>query len=1631
MKNKVKGIILIILILGVVILMPGFMENTIRAADEAEWSQEGTDDFYGFTIVEIVPYKGMGELGYLVGGEEPVNGNLMTWEVAQGAFSFLGDAVKAYPSYIESPIPANGQPASGWRAPKTYELQNGYYERVSNDPWYSASGLFTLTGTQSIYEYVADGTGAYAAKLPDNFDLGNLYDTWNPPLNAKNVKAYFRYGMPGDTSQLFSTSRRYRAYSVTESKDGAGNHNGNYDYDVATRTFVLNKGHGAYNVLFVSDNNGSYYMLKDYEIVEDFSGDYSCENITYRPKAAGEAGNYNLTVSDAPGFTYESYTYNYKYRWVQSDTALTKPNYSQEGSGTSHRIWVRGRKVVKTTYQFRYMAQIVNHEWFKTMSLGIPVEQVREYPVRVITITPAELNNPQNYHIIDEANLFYINSKYDTGHKHIELYENYSEEGRALPSDKRFYNNPSRQQELLNFAVNDTNWTVTDKLFRKIAGIGCNKAAAIIRSTYFQEAVNGSGKYGAYSINNISYGHPANYSTRCTSVNLAKLYIMLIQRNMVDFYNSFMNPATTGANNRIHEVSNVNTNTVNSTGSTGSFVRPGSSYADNSNAALYWNTNTFLPMGLNADGVMTYYSSYAEMEAAGITNHNMLKDTLDLHYNILILHGSDFMSGKFDDPIGLPSDVSGDAKDHMNTVNPDGNAGNSFTIGDLGNVITNNGTGYENKGGVAYPDGNYVEGPPESNGPGSDPEEIPDDGTEGSNQRTYKRVLNIQPTAYFTKSEENIRAMLAGFDVQIIHMTSTQFNGSIEDLNSKYDVIYMGSSIYDKSYNRFNLNSTEAWNNFTDDNLDRHIYTIQGDKMLLSNPSNTFRYQSNDITNQKRNELKAFLAAGYPIVLEANLYNISNASNSTAKVDPNTNIYKFVNESKSNTRLMNYGDYVSNAVQFRYKIRNYMNTIRPVINLTEPVIAAGASRNYITIDPATDKLTIRFQLLPKNGIPSLFLYDAYLYLDKNGDGIFEASENLDARSSDGSRLENLLESRSRIYTCIVNMSALNGVYQWKLLLERKTNTNVRSVVTGYASVANGKELNILQITDDSTKVYSLDEMILNSNKLITDYAGPGKLTDYSLNFDTLNIDEFEAKYAEAPYNPSNPTATNKLANYHVVIFDNPTASITNTSAVQNIKDEISLRNLGVIFTKNARGYTAQSELYKTAENSFLNEFTYNYMNRYSISKTMYIYRNMKGNNDSADLDRDNTYQTSYLTKSNEGTVTQYPYKINKAIKTVDNSYSGYAAIDFDLTKTVPEKLIGWYCLSDKRDPLVREEFTLGASNELYQGVYSSSPNDVKNNYYLFSNGTCHYTGIRLADADVSGNADEMKLFVNTILACHKSAWNRVVSSPPEIVITRPVPQPQGDGTQKIMIQESDMIGTDFILRFKVQKSSSNMDLTVTLNKAGDPVITPVNYIYPVVAGNLGSGIAINNTDKVVQRDVEYALKLPMDQLAGTNKLTLTAENNVGNRDTEEVFLEFSQPPVLTLLKPEPVAHAAAQYIYADLDYSIDAEDEEYLSGEPPLSIEFMVEAYSAYSLSYTSGTDNLLDGGPDDVEEILLIPDDPANGPIIQETYQLNIPAYFIKDKNIREMKITVTDSFGLQDEITIIIARRSLFPLD
>jgi uncharacterized repeat protein (TIGR02543 family) len=122
-------------------------------------------------------------------------------------------------------------------------------------------------------------------------------------------------------------------------------------------------------------------------------------------------------------------------------------------------------------------------------------------------------------------------------------------------------------------------------------------------------------------------------------------------------------------------------------------------------------------------------------------------------------------------------------------------------------------------------------------------------------------------------------------------------------------------------------------------------------------------------------------------------------------------------------------------------------------------------------------------------------------------------------------------------------------------------------------------------------------------------------------------------------------------------------------------------------------------------------------------------------------------KTTRVTKSNEGQLTTYPYFIPDDM-TVAETHGQYWQLDFE-----DDDIVVWYCLAN---PYTNES-TL--NRKFYRTL-----NDVRNNYYIYSAGNITYTGVGHQLHKLSN--DEVKLFVNTMVAAYKSITS---ASKPEIL----------------------------------------------------------------------------------------------------------------------------------------------------------------------------------------------------------------------------------------------------------------------
>lgn len=113
-----------------------------------------------------------------------------------------------------------------------------------------------------------------------------------------------------------------------------------------------------------------------------------------------------------------------------------------------------------------------------------------------------------------------------------------------------------------------------------------------------------------------------------------------------------------------------------------------------------------------------------------------------------------------------------------------------------------------------------------------------------------------------------------------------------------------------------------------------------------------------------------------------------------------------------------------------------------------------------------------------------------------------------------------------------------------------------------------------------------------------------------------------------------------------------------------------------------------------------------------------------------------------VTQVNKGQITEYPYKLQESF-VVAQTHAQYYELDYtaDDDQDGESDLVVWYCLGGRN------------SGKTPETIYSQSPNDVRNNYYIYNKGNITYTGMGHAR---TCTLEEAKLFINTMIASYQA-----------------------------------------------------------------------------------------------------------------------------------------------------------------------------------------------------------------------------------------------------------------------------------
>ena len=623
-------------------------------------------------------------------------------------------------------------------------------------------------------------------------------------------------------------------------------------------------------------------------------------------------------------------------------------------------------------------------------------------------------------------------------------------------------------------------------------------------------------------------------------------------------------------------------------------------------------------------------------------------------------------------------------------------------------------------------------------------------------------------------------------DVDIAVKSVVEFNGEWEDINSAYDMVFIG-------LDGQGLNLSDDRNKRTVYN-DRELYGLvyhTGDRVSDGDA----RYDANDITEQKKEALLDYLKAGYPVVVENNCITVKKSDGKEQRsvneeyIGGKTQMCAFLE-----TALEEYGDYLYTVRDVRGNpdFKAQLNVIKPQIDYAQETPSKQVMERK---DDGGYEGTILYRVTGDQDTEDSENGNAYrgntqlqFYLDLNYDGVYAPSEKMEPTGENGG------------YTSTDGQITLklsgteSGIIPWKLEVSDVENEFRRDSMTGYFVIEGQTRIpvSVLQVLDDTDN----RDANLQTQFEKTDNATLRRQLETAEN--TLNVEyEIETITTEELSKRVVPNG-NYLNQWDVLVlgFGNSGSLGAAQSAVETYIDKghsVLISYAGAQEDTGRLGLKPEQlgQMYKKSDDTAAYaDMTYAKLGRGRAG----YYRYSKLDNPMFEKPK----SSLVAEKINEGSITCYPFDIGS--DTV--SFSGVTKLmapdyllDFrDNTKESEVHVTGWYTLND--------------SDAENGGGYSVSPRDARNNYYIYSKANVVYIGQNTYPyyyengEEPKDGVDECKLFVNALTA----AYNAGIHNPKVDIVA-------GFGTTATSV-ESIPIPFDQEYKMEVDAEGGILDETV-------------------------------------------------------------------------------------------------------------------------------------------------------------------------------------------------------------------------
>lgn len=612
---------------------------------------------------------------------------------------------------------------------------------------------------------------------------------------------------------------------------------------------------------------------------------------------------------------------------------------------------------------------------------------------------------------------------------------------------------------------------------------------------------------------------------------------------------------------------------------------------------------------------------------------------------------------------------------------------------------------------------------------------------------------------------------------------------------------------------------------------------------VYANANNTYRYAGNDITKEKMEDIREYVYAGYPLIVADKFYNNPSEMDSVDQhyVDNCSYMYELFNGSyDENGNLVTNGLNSYNNVMtvkqvgenFR-NLYNYLSLGKPKINLVEQTVVPNTQ--YVQLN--TNTITLDFSISNSGSADANATFNPILYLDSNADGKFSTTQEgisaTDVRVYDNGTLirpttttddDGETHSEYRLlagsehsykfsYTLPENYV---GIIPWRLKVSQSSNAYRYDIKGGYFYYRQANTeptpINILQIGSTSGENFNMKNEANNPNSVFA--RALAQVTDYRITIEYMNSDAFgnlcygkDVKYFENTYdmivmgfadmykinNRNNSVQIIKeyINRGNPILFTHDATSFCNNSTNhgqwgydfnREIRNIVGMDRYGVLESEAIKvglqlekGSTTTTNV---AGTNYVSGELYNQAVQYAKenntdlaylpgSNKNIIVKQCQGDC-SGDMLRYaggsyNKYyywkngrenyemNTTKVDKVNSGQITTYPFILPDSF-TVARTHAQYYQIDMneDGDNDGESDIVVWYTLNnDSSHP---------------NNIYGKSPKDVRNNYYIYTKGNVTYSGVGHGSG-INTNENEVKLYINTMIAAYRAGTHA-----PSIVI---------------------------------------------------------------------------------------------------------------------------------------------------------------------------------------------------------------------------------------------------------------------